>query len=495
MEAGVSRNGDCRIAEDIVMTDTRPPGTDRARRAPSSTWTYCLFVDFLAFLAFFSIQHYATGKDDHRVTASLHGFSGAAVSYRMPQASAVSPLSSCCGPRDFPPFRGVTFIGRQIFVRRLGASPATRLFVQFVSPTYPYRLQYRRPRGTLFSFWMSARDTFDPAALHTAKLPLTAKVISQGPFEGDSIGFTTWAPIYVADYGPTPVAAWLPVTESVLSLQHFRPRGKGLDPYFYLREEIAKPHDWLGQRRSSSEYPSLDLSASDVIIWSEPYRDATWARINAFVIQEQESALFLRLAFAPASEPLHNGAFFNDLSEIGTPSDLSFELMAWHSAAAVAEYSELLRQERQRQAAIREAPDVYAHDFLYDSPWITLPPLSGCDVYGPVRQAWFPGATGTVAGTGERAEIRIPSNVKLTATSVHVAAREPLLSLDYGRATRAVMTMGGDTDVRVDESRALAPSPLLTAGYVVGKALVGALLASAAMQLVTMMRTHYGERT
>jgi hypothetical protein len=85
------------------------------------------------------------------------------------------------------------------------------------------------------------------------------------------------------------------VTGSVLSLGYIQPRAPGRQPYFYLQEDIAETStNWLKQRRGSIfEYPQLDISSDDVIIWSEPYRDPTWALINALVIREP--ALFLRV--------------------------------------------------------------------------------------------------------------------------------------------------------------------------------------------------------
>jgi hypothetical protein len=419
-------------------------------------------IAFAAFLAFFSIRHFAAQQEEQSTTAELRGFTGAAVSYGTSHGAGVSPLSGCCNRPEDAFYRGVTFAARTSLIRQLGKRPMTRLIVNLISPAEPRGFQWRRPRGTHYSFWMPAREPFNADTLHEGRLPQSALQVTSSAFDNDSVGLATWGPINVVDYGPRPVAAWLPVARSVLSLQHFRPRGHGVTPYFYLQEAIeARPVRFL-QRPDRGGYPGMEVGADDVVIWSEPFRNRDWSRIDAIVMREPRH--FVRLTFAQSSESAGNGTFYTDLRDLGAPGAVTFELLTWRNAAAEAEYAAFRQRERGR----------------------ALPPLSGCDVYGPVQQMWFSAAKGFIAGPDDRADLRSASAVKLAATTVRAKPRAPLLSLDYERSARASIATGGDTDVLIDEGlrvagtrRTLVHTPMRNVVTIIVQSLLAAFAVAA----------------
>lgn len=382
------------------------------------------------------------------VRGKLTKFGEISLNYNTSQASGISPLCGCAAELEAEKWRGITFFGRGIHLRRSGGCAFTNYLL---SGAYPAQIVWNPPNyadsflaeGTVWVFSIPDDVQFDPQALKTT-VPSNYRVIRRVEFDGEKyFSFVTRDGINIRLLGQTPLIAWIPAKGSDVSIK----TKKGMFPASPTSLELVEHyHRWdrdpsddadKGHKQEHVDYPLGDFLGPDVVIWTEdPNAFVTASKNIWFSGLEQENhrvviaALIsrppwsVRISCIPVDE-----AWIDKYSEvlphlggrvISRKLDQAGQVeLTLDSVANSDEFQNAYRLMTEHQfvwvndlgGEVKDRGVNFGQRFNFEFRYPPIPAKDGINIFGPVHSLRFSAAEGRLLARNQRVDIDVNSYV------------------------------------------------------------------------------------
>jgi hypothetical protein len=210
------------------------------------------------------------GSATSRVAADLTQVGPASFTPTAQPDGGMSPVCGCLESK-INEWRGVTFAGREVTLRRSGKAPITEWLASGASLN-PIELANDETRMTVETFGFDG-TRFSPSWLNGGLATLRQHAQNVGGktrFYAHTLKVITEGSLHVDMTGPVPVGDWIPLPESTVTLKTVEGPFSEEAPPIQLQERY--PHliglQTNNKTISSQGYPLGDFLGPEVILWS-----------------------------------------------------------------------------------------------------------------------------------------------------------------------------------------------------------------------------------
>ena len=271
-------------ASGAPKADSRPARA-RAQRRKRSFRPALVFIAMAAagataVLSFFPSGWWAPVRST-RVTANLSQVGAVNLTPSSQSDGSISPVCGCLATK-VNEWRGITFAGREIALRRSGSAPQTEWLVSGTS-LRPIELTTAETRMTVDIFWFDAKRFNASWVLGGLKaLKRHATNVSHVRLRAHTLKIITSGSLNVEMTGPAPVGDWIPLPGSKVALSSLPTPFPTSTPSLRLTENYPAKigMDSSDKVVTQQGYPLGDFLGPNLVLWSKgemPFATDTFA--------------------------------------------------------------------------------------------------------------------------------------------------------------------------------------------------------------------------
>jgi hypothetical protein len=202
------------------------------------------------------------------IAGNLTQVGGVALAFGAPSDDGVSPVCGCMHAH-LNEWRGLTYAARTLTLTRSGGEPLTEWYLSIPEPSgIAVAGLLRRLSVTAVTFIPNA--SFDPMWIRDGVLDRHARVVQivHGTVHGMKI--IDSGRINVALLGPTPIAAWIPMPRSLVTLGSGTSAFPGEAPSPEIHEHYSANIGAaaLGAAATAQKFPLGDFLGPDLVFWT-----------------------------------------------------------------------------------------------------------------------------------------------------------------------------------------------------------------------------------
>lgn len=257
-----------KVQRDRPPPDWKPPPAKHARRRASVVAALIAAASAVAVLSFFARGWWSQVKPV-RVTANLTQIGPVSLTPSSQSDGGISPVCGCL-LNKVNRWRGITFAGREIALRRQGKAPFTEWLVSGAS-LRPVELDTGETRMTVDIYWFDSKK-FNPAWVLAGVRTLKqhAKNVNHVRIRAHTLKILTAGPLNIDMAGSVPVGDWIPLPGSNVHLSSVSSPFLSSAPSLRLVEHYPRR---LGFQSSDSVvsrqgYPLGDFLGPNLVLWS-----------------------------------------------------------------------------------------------------------------------------------------------------------------------------------------------------------------------------------
>lgn len=251
---------------------------------------------------------YLSESSPAKITGTITQFKDVELSYDTYQSEGRSPLCGCLAEKEAEEWRGITFVARHLQISRTGETPITGYLITNALPERTFwNPMLFKLRATVYSIAIPVADAFDPELLLQNKLPSSQKILeSKDIGVKDFVSLFTEKPLNVSLLGNTPLAGWIPVKGSKVSLKYkegihadaLSVNTASIEEIYSEYNKDSKKINEKDKTFSFSEnidYPLGDFLGPNVVLWTNDKSATIQTEKDIFPAYQFEERDFKRI--------------------------------------------------------------------------------------------------------------------------------------------------------------------------------------------------------
>ena len=391
---------------------------------------------------------YLMKSEPAEIRAELTGLGDIQFSYSGKQISGISPLCGCYAEKRREEWRGITFPAKYLRIDREGSKPLTGYMLTSPVPANVNWIpSLFKLKGAVFKLALPEDEQFDPRLVLNQPFPQTYRIVNARSYDAaDYFLLISSEGLNVALLGDTPLASWIPMDDSQVSVKY---RRDGM--HLNARDVAVVEEKYKNNALNNEEFsvpdgvPLGDFLGPNVIFWSEDESASMIATgeivelshsplkgeriVYAIVTQPPFS---VRLAADPLEKELADH-YIRDLKDqaslptererraarrmvVGQLDEGKITVSIMDPETQSEDFDEIYDRMAKRDVVWRKVDldySVKGESFQQSSEMIfrypPIPPNRGFNIFGPISDIQFSKAMGSLALGSRNIDIKVPS--------------------------------------------------------------------------------------